>query len=626
MRINGVCTGPNGNSYSTWIEITTLEQDNVGNYSKVNMKLYLQSKISNSAYNLSGNNYRWITAHTGVAPTGSDGRSANGNIDTRGLQLVLLKDETFTIPHEINGKKTFNFDAGFYISSNSLASGRVEGSVELKTIPRASHPTFNDIVLQKDDLIIKTNRASKDFLHVIDFWVDGVKILSRDNIEEEIIIKFSDAETDQIYELLKNKTSAMTMVGCTTWNGNQQVDYIEARQKCTLYKDYIDSILMPGFIQGTSYKEYDTETYKAYVPKGNVRGSTNIWFENVDFFPRKKAIMKKLRLDMGTNFEEKDWIQFQPQDLKITTPLDVVNSYTLSGIDSRGIQSTIAWDIEPSMYTKPNILKCIITRENGIEAKVLLNMEIDFQQYVDGIYGELTHDYQIKYMIGENVYDATSFAKESSEYDEENQILKLNDVQLHKNGSSGGFPIGEEFDIKIIFYNGVPRNSNEFVIWDTNEFFSYITDGSFLDGHKKGQNGDYHSGYHCLPTDKYHHEFDGSVNFKNNVYVNEKPILPIEDTGWKTVSTVLQYRKVGRVVTLRGVSGGQVIVGAGNYTNIGTLPSEARPNIDMMFPWSNYGAPMGNQSSWCYTNGNVVLYLPAGSQSNYWGFVLTYIV
>ena len=121
-------------------------------------------------------------------------------------------------------------------------------------------------------------------------------------------------------------------------------------------------------------------------------------------------------------------------------------------------------------------------------------------------------------------------------------------------------------------------------------------------------------------------DINKSLSAYQGKVLNDRLVQTETDSGWITLNNRIQYRKVGKVVTVKGLSAGAIIVGNNVYTVVGQMPEGYRPAMDMMFEWSGYGGNYTSKSAWAWANGNIGLYLPTGQQTGYWGFVLTYLV
>lgn len=531
MRINGLCTGKMGGSYNTWIEQTLLSQSIDGNYSVVNVKEYVKATFSNSAWNLNRNNYRWIT-------TDGQNRGANGNIDTRNYALVLLKDENYIINHNVDGSKNISIDSGFYISSNTLSGGRTNGNVQLVTIPRASHCTLNDFILE-NDIYINTNRAISNFIHIIDLYIDGVKILSRDNVAQDIIIKFSDEEMDQMYEIMSNKINAQVRINCSTWSGSTLIGYTDTYATCHIDKEKNKADYTAGNLMYYYGDLVDTH----YGPTENVKGRTRITIGGFDFIGKNHATIKKIIMKIGSSVVVEN--EYQLNSIQyiggVYTPKDESASISLTAIDSRGLESTVYYFLPDSDYVVPQLVSAVARRKNGVETETYLDLEFRYTKgknndttqrnpqlisiWYEGGQGAMMGDITEEALNGDFIIE-----KDTEQY--QIGVLKKENIQIHLDNTSGGFPLGQEFPVSVMIMIGSKEDIP--VAWDTLDFNVLVNDGKFLDSSYKDYEGNYHSGYHTLPTNEYSHNFKGTVNFEELYINNEKVLVPYnlyESTG-----------------------------------------------------------------------------------------------
>lgn len=526
MRIYGKCSGKNGTSYKTWVDIETISQSVENNYSIVNIKLYLQAiAFSNSAFNLNGNNYCWITAD-------GQGRSVNRNIDTRNYSLVLLKDENYTIYHETNGSRSFYFDAGFFISSNTLASGKVEGWVTLSTIPRSSHCLINDFTLE-NDIYINTNRSSQNFTHVIDLYINNNKILSRDNIAQDITIKLSEEEIKKVYELMSTTLASQVRINCSTWNGTVLLGYTDSYATCFIDKEKCKpKLIEQGEASAKLIPIEGSPIYGKNIPRGIVRGYSHITATGFHFEAQNGTSLKEFRLTFGSLEAIKSCENEEVIDIGLDiTENEMSYSATLTVADNRGLENSIVYNFYDAGYIPPKILKAEARRKNGVEAECYLDIEIKMQKEIlDSVTGNniknnilfLGYNYESSQQTFE--HNLTNYISNGS-YDVEKEILTVNNIPIHAI-SNEGFEVGKEYYIKLVCKNGFGTDIMlaDSVIWNETTKTFYINSGNFLKAEYQDDNGVYHSGYHCLPRENYEHNFKGIANFEE-LFIAENKIF-----------------------------------------------------------------------------------------------------
>lgn len=98
------------------------------------------------------------------------------------------------------------------------------------------------------------------------------------------------------------------------------------------------------------------------------------------------------------------------------------------------------------------------------------------------------------------------------------------------------------------------------------------------------------------------------------------------DTGWITLNSIIKYRRKIGIVFVNCFSNGDVQIGNGSYTTIGTLPSDYRPSEVIMFEFTDVGGGFVGKSARINTDGKIQLYLPANVTTSYYGFSLSFII
>ena len=95
------------------------------------------------------------------------------------------------------------------------------------------------------------------------------------------------------------------------------------------------------------------------------------------------------------------------------------------------------------------------------------------------------------------------------------------------------------------------------------------------------------------------------------------------DSGWQA-SGISMYRKVGNVVTVVGVSYGNVTLTAGQYTTVAMLPVGFRPVVQMGFNPVSIGQTGVDMTGWVHNGGDVNIY--SNTTTTYWGYSVSFLV
>ena len=202
--------------------------------------------------------------------------------------------------------------------------------------------------------------------------------------------------------------------------------------------------------------------------------------------------------------------------------LDIIggsgNTVKMIAIDSRGLQSTdVSGTIAITNIPYKNLFINTIStqRKDGVDSKTFLSGKFNiFNGSWDGTATENSQN-RLKY-VGYSVYlnndwstyyditsDVLNVATVTTEGNNKIYEFDYNDeVEIHKNGSSGGFDVGTQFQIKVLIKDG--NNSYIFVPTDyVATATAIIDDGTVATCLHKDTNGKYHLGINCLSDDDY---------------------------------------------------------------------------------------------------------------------------
>lgn len=209
-------------------------------------------------------------------------------------------------------------------------------------------------------------------------------------------------------------------------------------------------------------------------------------------------------------------------DLSYSSTNDVNGSVTGSGnivkvtaVDSRGLSTTITKNINNIIYSKPIIEGISTQRSDGVNEETHLILKVSIW---NGKWDNSSRNnsitfigYKVKSSSGtySDVYDITSsFLSKAKIYESgqtKNYSLDYSDnLQIHSNGSSGGFPTGTEFDIQLLIRDGYDQYYVYTLIGST-----FVSDGQVGLSRFKDSDGNYHYGINCMPNSDYILTIDG---------------------------------------------------------------------------------------------------------------------
>lgn len=156
-------------------------------------------------------------------------------------------------------------------------------------------------------------------------------------------------------------------------------------------------------------------------------------------------------------------------------------------------------------------------RQNGIDSVTYLNGSI---QYWSGDWANGSSRpntlLKVEYRVNKtgSYYDITSAVRSNSTSSTSDKIttlnLKSNIIQLHANGSSGGFTVGTSYTVEIFISTGVSSSiqyENRYKIAEIT-----VTSGIFGMSRYKDSSGKYHYGFNGLPNSNYTVRVNGKMS------------------------------------------------------------------------------------------------------------------
>lgn len=156
-------------------------------------------------------------------------------------------------------------------------------------------------------------------------------------------------------------------------------------------------------------------------------------------------------------------------------------------------------------------------RQNGIDSVTYLNGNI---QYWSGDWANGSSRpntlLKVEYRVNKtgSYYDITSAVRSNSTSSTSGKIttlnLKSNIIQLHANGSSGGFTVGTSYTVEIFISTGVSSSiqyENRYKIAEI-----IVTSGIFGMSRYKDNNGKYHYGFNGLPHSMHTVDVHGNIH------------------------------------------------------------------------------------------------------------------
>lgn len=201
------------------------------------------------------------------------------------------------------------------------------------------------------------------------------------------------------------------------------------------------------------------------------------------------------------------------------------NSISVSAYDKRGQYKTVSKSI--TLITPTNAKGEVNTvRQNGINTTTYLNGSITYWAG-DWANGSSRPNalLKVEYRINKtgNYYDITNAVTANSTASTSGKIktltLKSNIIQLHANGSSGGFTVGASYTVEIFVTTGL----NSTYVYENRQKIAEIlvTSGIFGMSRFKSSDGKYHYGFNGLPSSNRTVKVNGTLESSGATYVGK---------------------------------------------------------------------------------------------------------
>lgn len=191
------------------------------------------------------------------------------------------------------------------------------------------------------------------------------------------------------------------------------------------------------------------------------------------------------------------------------------NLLKVEAVDSRGLATPVTKTITNIPYINAFINEVGTERKDGVDSKTYLKGKFTIFKGNWKAGSVANDDNRLKY-VGYSVYDSLNDSW-SNYYDITNAVLTNatvtedtatktyefdydSEIQIHQNGSSGGFTIGTEYQIKVLIKDG--DNQTVFVTTPYEAVsITDVSDGTVATCLHKDSNGIYHLGFNGLSDD-----------------------------------------------------------------------------------------------------------------------------
>lgn len=196
------------------------------------------------------------------------------------------------------------------------------------------------------------------------------------------------------------------------------------------------------------------------------------------------------------------------------------NIIQIQAFDTRGFTNTTTVTLQELVnYTSPIECESSAHRQNGVETTTFINVSGTIYYDTFGINGESNNINSIKYSVVNGTTEDVSLSLSTISYTSESlethtKNFTLENVPIHENGSSGGFPSTNSYRIKVDI---------EDTLGTIVTVYCTINSGTFATHLMKDSNG-YHQGINGVADDNYTQNVHGSINC-SSLYINDVQML-----------------------------------------------------------------------------------------------------
>lgn len=499
-----------------------------------------------------------------------DGRSYSFSATFPGNSTKTLFSKTVNVTHNSVGEKTVS--ASFRIKTGmtgTLPGGVISESTSktLTKIPRTSKVSMSSRNFNIGSTItISTNRASSSFTHTLVIKFNGKTVRTQTKVGASY-----SWSTSELYQYVPNANSATGTVTCTTYSGSTNIGSSSVSFTANVKNSN------PTF---SNFEVEDTNTTTIALTGSNTKyikrysnAKVTIPVEN-KMSAKNSATSKAYDIIIGK--KSKDVSYSSSADVSATInniDSNVVNVYA---IDSRNNKTKATKSLNMINYSEVLLQNVRAYRENGVGTNIIVTAN---GRYDNVNFGAVTNSIK-SIQLRKKKHDLTIWGDWQSimylfDIDTTNGTFETNPTLLSQELS--GFELGVEYDVQIKVEDELSSDTETLLINSGKVLMSAVKDtgvcfGGIYDTTKGGV-------FQLKSGDDYYNEDDIVGN----------------DTGWitatltddfkpynNTASNTPQYRKVGKVVQVKGVvSPTSTIDGGTIHHTIFTLSRDYRPSTNV---------------------------------------------
>lgn len=248
----------------------------------------------------------------------------------------------------------------------------------------------------------------------------------------------------------------------------------------------------------------------------------------------KYSQIVKYRVEWGTTSDE---VAYSDEDVSKQLGIGSGDTIKVTAFDTRGLTATVVKKINNVVYVNAVVNSLDPKRSNGVEARTYLGGRFTIWKGNWQKSNNSDYDNRLKY-VGYRCFDGTSWSEyheitndvieKMTSRDNENSTqleFSVNDlIDIHLNGVSGGFTVGQSFIIQVLIKDGTKNatfTSNTYQAI----FQAEISDGKVAKSLFKDEDGEYHEGTNGMPDKRFTSNIHGNINIRDAIYLGGVPII-----------------------------------------------------------------------------------------------------
>ena len=472
-------------------------------------------------------------------------------------EAMLLFEGKKDFTHNIDGSKTITFSATLTKSStySSYDPGKcsLSDTFNLITIPRASTLSVsNSLPYIGDNITIAISKKNENYTHKLNWSTEDNKLNGEiviDETEKTVIWTIPE----NLYDLIPDNDRIKILLLLNTYNGETQIG--------ATYQYDITCVVNPEKNKpDVSYVITETNEKVSAITSEMVLNASKPNFK-ITTSSKNGATIKSIVVSNG------DGQSYSGEE--VTFKEIGKNNFTINVADSRGISNVLNFEKDTIDYIQPNIKVVEVVRKSPTSGEIIVNANGSFfNKTIDTTANVLEIKYRFKQNVNGSTWsDLAKIPKDAFTYNDSDNSYSVVDYNL------GDITLYNKNYIFEFYYNDLLISSTT---PSTREVLKGVSVYDYGE-HDFQVNGD------LFVADE---DRQNKVNILESI---NKLSNEIKDGGWENATlnsgftqydsgSTPQYRKVGKLVEIRGAVKPTSDIASGGSATIFDLPTGCRPS------------------------------------------------